>query len=88
MKTTELTPAEVCERGQRLYDERLRDQLEPQHNGKYVVLDIETGEYEMDADHLAASDRAWTKRPGAPLYGVRVGQRWAGTIGYSPRISK
>lgn len=84
MSTELLSTAEVCARGQRLYDERLRDQLEPQHNGKYVVLDIETGDYELDANQLAASDRAWAKHPNAPLYSVRVGYRWVGQM-RSPR---
>lgn len=63
----------TVERGDRIYAERLRHLLEPQHNGEYVVIDVETGDYELDADHLAASDRAAAKHPGAPLYATRVG---------------
>ena len=66
---------EIAERGTQIYEEKLRDVLEPQHNGKYVVIDVETGHYELDADHLAASDRAAAKRPGAPLCATRVGAR-------------
>ncbi len=72
------TPGDIAERGARLYDERLRRILEPEHNGKFVVIDVQTGEYELDEDHLAASDRAAAKHPGAALYAVRVG---AGTLG-------
>jgi hypothetical protein len=71
----------VVERGSRLYEERVRDLLEPQHNGKYVVIDVDTGEYEVDRDHLAASDRAAAKHPGAALYATRVGSRTLGRIG-------
>ena len=71
----------IAERGARLYEQRLRPLLEPQHNGKYVVIDVETGEYELDADHLAASDRAAAKRPGAPLYAARVGAPTIGRVG-------
>jgi hypothetical protein len=38
-----------------------------------VVVDIETGTYEIDADDLAATKRALAKRPDAVLYGVRIG---------------
>jgi len=72
---------EIVERGTRIYEDRLRAILEPQHNGKYVVIDVETGEYELDHDHLAASDRAAARRPGAPLYATRVGSRSLGRIG-------
>jgi len=68
-------------RGTRIYEERLRVILEPQHNGKYVVIDVETGEYELDQDHLAASDRAAAKRPGALLFATRVGWPVLGRIG-------
>jgi hypothetical protein len=71
----------IAERSARLYEERLRSLLEPQHNGKYVVIDVETGEYELDQDHLAASDRAAAKRPGAPLYATRVGSPTLGRVG-------
>ena len=72
---------DIVERGTRIYDERLRHLLEPQQNGKYVVIDVETGEYELDEDHMAASDRAAAKRPGAPLYATRVGFRSLGRVG-------
>jgi len=71
----------TAERGARLYEQKLRALLEPVHNGKYVVIDVDTGEYELDADHLAASDRAAAKRPGASLYAARVGSRSLGRIG-------
>src|SRR3954471_6032055 len=71
---------DIAERGARLYEERLRKVLEPQHNGKYVVIDVETREYELDQDHLAASDRAAAKRPGARLYAARVGSRTLGRV--------
>ena len=72
---------EIAEKGTRIYDERLRQVLEPAHLGEYVVIDIETGEYEVDRDYLAASDRATAKRPGAPLYATRVGSRYFARIG-------
>lgn len=75
MSTAPHPRGDIVDRGTRIYDERLRHLLEPQHNGKFVVIDVETGEYELDADHLAASDRAAAKRPGAPLYATRVGSR-------------
>jgi hypothetical protein len=72
---------DVIDRGTRIYEERLRPLLEPEQIGKYIVIDVETGEYEIDDDHMAASDRAAAKRPGALLYATRVGARTLGRIG-------
>jgi hypothetical protein len=81
MSATQLSASEIVARGTRIYETRLRPLLEPAHNGEYVVIDVETGEYEVDADHLMASDRAAAKRAGAPLYATRVGMRTVTRIG-------
>jgi hypothetical protein len=75
------TRDEIVERGQALYDQQIREKVEPQHNGKFLVLDIETGEYEVDMDSRAAFDRADAKRPGAPFYILRVGYPTAVRLG-------
>ena len=87
MDIKDYPPAEIAEKGTRIYNERLRDLLEPAHNGEFIVIDVETGEYEVDKDYLAASDRAAAKRPGAPLYASRVGSRYFARIGgrWGPR---
>ena len=46
---------EIVERGQELYDRQIRPHVEPQQNGKFLALDIETGAYEVDADSRAVS---------------------------------
>ncbi len=33
------------ERGQKLYDSKLKSLLEPVHNGKFVVIDVDTGKW-------------------------------------------
>lgn len=71
----------TAQRGAKLYEQKLRGLLEPAHNGKYVVIDVDSGDYELDEDHLVASDRAAAKHPGAPLYATRVGSRSLGRIG-------
>ncbi|NOT01023.1 MAG: hypothetical protein HOP29_10385 [Phycisphaerales bacterium] len=81
MGSSNSIPGDVVARGTRIYEDRLRSELEPRHNGKFVVIDVETGEYELDDDHLAASDRAAAKRAGALLYATRVGSRCLGRIG-------
>lgn len=81
MNSRILTKEEIADRGHKLYEKELRHHLEPQHTGEYLVIDVETGEFEIDRDHLAASDRAAAKRPNAPLYAMRIGSPTIGRIG-------
>ena len=75
------TAEEVASRGEALYEQRIRPHVEATHRGKFVVVDIETGDYEIDADDLAATKRALAKRPDAVLYGVRIGSPTAYRLG-------
>jgi hypothetical protein len=66
--------AEIVRRGEEIYTARLRERLETEENlGKILVIDIETGEYEIDSDPLTASHRALAKHPGAAIYALRIG---------------
>jgi hypothetical protein len=71
---------EVVSRGEELYARQIRPKVEAGNKGKFVVIDIETGEYEVDEDDLQATKRALAKRPDAVLYGVRIGYRTAYTF--------
>ena len=75
------SPNEVAARGQEIYDRDIQPRLAPDDQGRFVVIDIETGEYEVDDSDLAATKRALAKRPEAILYGVRVGADAAYRIG-------
>jgi hypothetical protein len=72
---------EIVRRGEELYNQQIRPKVEAGNEGKFLVLDIETGEGEIDADSRAAFDRAAAKRPDAPLYILRIGFPTAVRIG-------
>jgi hypothetical protein len=73
---------EIVQRGQELYDQQIRDQVEKAENiGKILVVDIETGEYEIDDDHWQATHRALLKHPDAALFSVRIGYPTLASIG-------
>ena len=71
---------EIVRRGKTLYEQQLRPQVESGNAGKVLVINIETGYYEIDTDHLTASDRAAAKYPGAPLYAIRIGSSSVGGL--------
>lgn len=54
---------------------------EAEDEGKFVVIDIETGEYEIDADELAASDRLLASHPTAQVWLRRVGSDYVRRFG-------
>jgi len=76
-----LSPEEVVRRGKELYETRIRAQVETGNVGKYLVINVDTGDYEMDRDAVAASDRAAARYPDALLFALRVGYPTMGRIG-------
>ena len=81
MPYAEYTTEEVGRRGQALYEQQIRDKVEAEHRGKFLVLDITTGAYEIAEDDLAASDRLLAKHPSAVSYGLRIGYPAAYRLG-------
>ncbi|HBL26921.1 MAG TPA: hypothetical protein DD490_08815 [Acidobacteria bacterium] len=73
--------AEIAERGQALYEREIQGLLTAGDRGKVVVLDVETGAYELDTDDLAAVRRARAKHPEGAFYILRVGQSAAYRLG-------
>lgn len=73
--------SEIAERGQALYDRAIRDRLDASTRGKFLALDIDTGDYEIDADERSALKRALAKHPDAALYLLRIGHSTAYRLG-------
>ena len=73
MPTTTLTPDEIVDRGEAIYRERLQAQLEPENVGKFLVIDIDTGEYEMGPEYLPLTDAMMDANPAAVLCILKIG---------------
>lgn len=73
------SPEDVAMRG-RLRWRELNPTLEPGNRGKYLVINVETGDYEMADDALQASRKARAKYPGEVLYGMRIGYPASGRL--------
>lgn len=72
---------EVAARGEAIYEQEIRSKVEDHAKGMYLVLDIETGEYEIDQDDLVATKRIMARRPDGVLYGLRIGYPAAYRLG-------
>ena len=56
---------EFARRGQAIYEQRVRLQVEEGNSGRIVAIDIETGEFEVADDPLAASNQLFARYPDA-----------------------
>lgn len=82
MSTREYTIDEVCDRGEQIYNERIKRLVEPKENGKFIVIDVESGDYEIADNMLIAEDRLKIRRPEAVAFGARVGHDSAYDMGW------
>ena len=77
MGSRDYGPGEVTALGEAVYEERIRTGIGPVEKGTFVVIDVESGDYEIDARDAAATRRLLERRPDAVTCGVRVGHRAA-----------
>jgi hypothetical protein len=66
---------EFARRGDEIYEYQVRSQVEAGNHGKIVAIDLESGDFEVDASEIAASDRLETLHPDAQIWIVRIGSR-------------
>ena len=80
MQISQDTGKEIVRRGQEIYERAIRAQVEPEHKGKLLVINIETGEYELDRNEMKAADRLRKRIPDPQIWLVHV------TLGYLHRF--
>jgi hypothetical protein len=68
------TPEELARLGSEVFDRQVRPVLRPEDDGKFVAIDIDTGDHEIDEDDYAAVTRLRARRPSAEVWLGRVGQ--------------
>jgi hypothetical protein len=66
---------EFAQRGNEIYESRVRPQVEQGNRGKIVAIDIETGHFELAKDTITASDRLLERHPNAQIWCVRIGHK-------------
>ena len=68
-------PREIAARGEAIYREHIQPEAQALAKGSFVVINVETGDHDIDDWDFAASQRLLDRRPNAVTYGVRVGHR-------------
>ena len=74
MTTKTMDEAQRKAAGKAIYETQILPLLEPQDKGKYLVLDVTTGDYAIHPHRLGAADaELLSRRPDAIPYSVRIG---------------
>ena len=68
-----LSGEEIERRGQALYEQKIRAQVEAGNEGKICMIDVETGDYEIGDTMLETGKRLYARHPDAALWAVRIG---------------
>ncbi len=83
MTSKKYTGDEIGDLADKIYEEQIKHLVEPQEIGKFIVIDVESGDYEIGEDSLAVEDRLKARRPDAVAFLSRVGYEAAFSIGGS-----
>jgi len=85
--TERLSREELARYGDELYETMIQPIIDASDAGHYAVIDVETGEYEIDMDEMAASDRLLARRPDAQVWLRQIGSRYARRFGKRPQAT-
>jgi hypothetical protein len=77
MPRTQYTPAEIARIAEEIYRREIRDKVMPQHKGRFLTLDIESGDYEIDDDDLTGEKKLRARHPDGVFFGFRIGYKEA-----------
>ena len=84
---TERNEAEIAQAGKRIYGSKVVWRLAESDKGKMVVIDVDSGDYEVAATEEKAADSLLSRRPDACTWAVEFQGRptfrmgWRGTYG-------
>jgi hypothetical protein len=80
MPHTQHTKEEIAQLGEERYRREIHDTVMPNHKGKFLILDVLSGDYEIDQDDSTAEEILRARRPEGEFYGLRIGYTSAYTL--------
>jgi hypothetical protein len=78
---------EFARRGEAIYKRDIEAQLTDVHENHFVAIDIETGQFEVDADEGEAADRLLARIPAAQTWVRRIGSPYVRRFGPDRTVS-
>ena len=74
--------SKVAQAAQAFYEVNLKAQLEPEHTGKFLVIDVTNQDYEVGENSLQAGLRIMERHPEGKRFIMRIGYPTAGRMGF------
>lgn len=68
------TPEDLARLGSDVFEHSVRPMLRAEDEGKFVAIDIQTGEYEVDDDDYSAVARLRSRNSKAEIWLAKIGQ--------------
>jgi hypothetical protein len=82
MANTTMSREDIGQRGRAMYEQAIRSKVEtPENIGKMVIIDVETGDYEVDTTGIESARRLRARHPQGHLFGMRIGYNVAESFG-------
>jgi hypothetical protein len=81
MSTQPLSIDEVADRGTSLYETKIRPLVEAGNIGRYLAIDVDTGDYSVADMRHDAVKVLRDKNPDANIWGLRIGHIAAASFG-------
>ena len=73
---------EIARLGDEIYERDIREQVVADHDGEFVAIDVESGEWAVAGEERAAAERLRAQQPDAiNVWLLRVGYRAVGSLG-------
>ena len=73
LSVSQTIPGDLPARGSAIYEQKIRPLVEPREYGQFVVIDVFSGDYEIDKRDADATSRLLERHPAAMTWAVRVG---------------
>ncbi len=73
MPSTNRTRDELAKLGDEIFDRQVKPSLRPEDEGKFVAIDVESGDFEINEDDYTAVMRLRTRKPTADMWLLQVG---------------
>jgi hypothetical protein len=73
MSTTKRTLDELAALGGDIFEQQVQPALRPEDKGKFVAIDVETSDFEIDEDDYAAIARLRSRKPTVDIWLMRAG---------------
>jgi hypothetical protein len=72
---------DFARKGDEIYDRVVRPTISNSDFGKFVAIDIETEDFEIDQSEIPASDRLLERHPECQMWMTRIGSRYLHRFG-------